>query len=152
MWSTLISGRPKRGGGGHGNNLDTNKCDQNMAWSPQLGYKPTHRWVRPIWHAGPSYVLHLRRVNTSSMVVLVRHINSLQTRLMSPMSRCASASLSSLAHLLILEMSRCSYCCSPPLRTIRVLSSNLIMHKCKDLGSIKFSLIKISESTRSEFS
>src|SRR6266540_254981 len=64
----------------------------------------------------------------------------------------AHASLSSLAHLLMLEISRCSSCCnssSPP--PMLVLLINLSIHKCNDLGSIKFSLTQTLDSIKSEF-
>jgi hypothetical protein len=47
----------------------------------------------------------------------------------------------------------CSSCCdsSPPPRATLMLSTNLIIHRCIDLGSIKFSLNKRSGSIKSEF-
>src|SRR6266498_620524 len=56
------------------------------------------------------------------------------------------------AHLLMLEISRCSSCCnssSPP--PMLVLLINLSIHKCNDLGSIKFSLTQTLDSIKSEF-
>src|SRR6266540_4222854 len=99
----------------------------------------------------PHVMVHLRLVSTCHWLSWCA-TKPPQACLISSWLPSAPASLSSLAHLLILEISACSSCCnSPSPPPMLVLSINLIIHKCNDLGSIKFSLTQTLDSIKSEF-
>src|SRR5215216_995289 len=84
----------------------------------------------------PNVVEHLKHVILGAPSLSCSYV-------ISSLPSSAHASRSSLAHLLMLEISAYPSCCnSPPPRAMLVLSINLIIQRCIDLGSIKFSLSK----------
>jgi hypothetical protein len=106
---------------------------------------------------GSSYLAHMPLVLVHLRLVNLWHwlfwcaTKFPQTWLISSLLPSASTSLSSHEHLLILEISSWSSCYkSPSPCAMLVLLTNPIIQICIDLGSLKFSSIKILGSTKSE--